>query len=307
MRKIFVSWLTSYIRPKIKAIVGDTEQSEPAEDLWHKCTGCADMIFHRDLVSNAHVCPKCDKHLRMPLLDRINSLFDGGVYQQIAVEAEYTDPLKFRDSKRYIDRLRDARHKTERDDAIFVAHGKIHGYEAVIVAIDFNFMGGSMGMAVGQGFVDAVKLAIAQKAPLIAIPSSGGARMQEGIISLMQMPRTVAACEELRDANLPYIVLCADPTYGGVTASFAMLGDLHIAEPGSMIGFAGRRVIEQTVREKLPEDFQTAEYLAEHGMIDMVIERKEIKKKLGMLFSLILKKKSAISLVEETELPLAAD
>ncbi len=302
-----MSWLTNYIRPKISSIVGDSDKTESQEDLWHKCNGCGDMIFHRDLTGNQYVCPKCDKHLRMPLEDRLQNLFDGGKYQQISVETGMADPLKFRDTKRYSDRLRDARNKIQRDDAVFVAHGKISGFETVVLAIDFSFMGGSMGSAVGQGFVSAVQLAIAQKAPLIAIPASGGARMQEGIISLMQMPRTVAACEQLNDANLPYIVLLVDPTYGGVTASFAMLGDFQIAEPGAMIGFAGRRVIEQTVREKLPDDFQTAEYLAEHGMIDMVVPRKEIKQRLGGLFSLILKKKQVTLVVEETELPLAAD
>ncbi len=302
-----MSWLTNYIRPKIKAIVSDSGVTETVEDLWHKCKGCGEMIFHRDLVANQHVCTKCDAHLRMPLLSRLKHLFDGGNYQTIKIEMKNHDPLKFKDSKRYSDRLRDARNKTERDDAIFVAHGKISGYQTVVAAIDFDFMGGSMGMAVGQGFVAAVRLAIAQKAPLLAIPSSGGARMQEGIMSLMQMPRTVAACEELRDAGLPYIILLADPTYGGVSASFAMLGDIHIAEPGAMIGFAGRRVIEQTVREKLPDDFQTSEYLCEHGMLDMVVPRKEMKQKLATIFSLIAPRKQAANDTEIVELPLAAD
>ena len=307
-----MSWLTNYIRPKINAIVGGSEDAreDSVENLWQKCNGCAEMIFHRDLVGNQYICPKCDKHLRIPLVKRLELLFDLGKYQRIEVESKTNDPLKFKDSKKYTDRLRDARAKTGEQDSVFVATGTVKDHEVVIFAIDFDFMGGSMGMAVGAGFVAAVRLAVTQNVPLIAVPSSGGARMQEGIISLMQMPRTVAACEELRDANLPYIVICADPTYGGVTASFAMLGDIHISEPGALIGFAGRRVIAQTVRENLPDDFQSAEYLCEHGMLDMVVPRHEMRHRLGLLFDHILsaKKKSTLKAdASIVDLPLAAD
>ncbi len=312
-----MSWLTNFIRPKINAIVGgEGLTSNSVEELWHKCAGCADLIFHRDLINNQHVCPKCDKNLRMPLLHRMEALFDLGEYKRVNLESCVVDPLKFRDNKRYVDRLRDARAKTGEQDAVFVGYGTIESHEVVVFAMDFSFMGGSMGMAVGRGFLAAVKLAVAQKSPLIAVTASGGARMQEGILALMQMPSTVAACEELRDAGLPYIVICTDPTYGGVTASFAMLGDIHIAEPGALIGFAGRRVIEQTVREKLPDNFQTAEYLCENGMIDMVVPRKEMRAKLGILFSHILQNQNKVTIFSNdvqklesslVELPLAAD
>jgi acetyl-CoA carboxylase carboxyl transferase subunit beta len=280
-----MNWLTNWVKPKIKALVGETEVPD---NLWHKCPACGQMIFHRDLDANAHVCPHCGHHMRLPLAKRLAALFDDGVYTKIELPAVKIDPLRFRDVKRYTDRLKDAQAKTEQGDAIVVAHGKILDRPVVVAAFNFSFMGGSMGMAVGEGMLAAARLAVMQGAPLIAIPSSGGARMQEGILSLMQMPRTTIAVEQVKEAGLPYIVLLTDPTTGGVSASFAMLGDLHVAEPGATIGFAGRDVIEQTIRETLPENFQTAEHLLEHGMVDMVVPRGEQRETLARVIGLLM-------------------
>jgi acetyl-CoA carboxylase carboxyl transferase subunit beta len=285
-----MNWLTNWVKPRFKALVGETDVPD---NLWHKCPSCGQMIFHRDLESHIHVCQHCGHHLRLPLAKRLAHLFDDGAYEKIELPRVKIDPLKFRDKKRYTDRLRDAQSKTDTGDAIVVAHGKVDGRQVVVAAFNFAFMGGSMGMAVGEGFLAAARLAVMQKAPLIAIPSSGGARMQEGILSLMQLPRTTIAVQEVKEAGLPYIVLMTDPTTGGVSASFAMLGDLHLAEPGAMIGFAGRRVIEQTVRETLPEGFQTAEYLLDHGMIDMVVPRAKQRETLGRLIGLLMDKPAA--------------
>ncbi|NMM44985.1 acetyl-CoA carboxylase carboxyltransferase subunit beta [Rhodospirillaceae bacterium KN72] len=287
-----MNWLTNWVRPKIKALVGE---ADVPDNLWHKCPSCGQMIFHRDLDAHINVCQHCGHHLRIPLAKRFEHLFDDGVYTKIELPRVKIDPLKFRDKKRYTDRLKEAQAKTDTGDAIVVAHGKIKGKPVVIAAFNFQFMGGSMGMAVGEGMLAASRLAVMQKAPLIAIPSSGGARMQEGILSLMQMPRTTIAVEEVKEAGLPYIVLMTDPTTGGVSASFAMLGDIHIAEPGAQIGFAGRRVIEQTVRETLPEGFQTAEYLLEHGMIDLVVPRSEQRETLANLIGLLMDGVKAIA------------
>ncbi|RED51463.1 acetyl-CoA carboxylase, carboxyltransferase subunit beta [Aestuariispira insulae] len=284
-----MNWLTNFVRPKIKALVGG--KPDVPDNMWHKCPGCTQMIFHRDLTTNRHVCPHCDHHLRMPLLERMDMLFDNSAYNRIELPKVVSDPLKFRDRKRYTDRLKEARHATGEDDAVIVAHGKIGGSNAVIAGLNFDFMAGSMGTAVGEGIIAAARLAVVQKAPLIVIPASGGARMQESILSLMQMPRTTVAVQEVKEAGLPYIVLLTDPTTGGVSASFAMLGDIQIAEPGCLIGFAGRRVIEQTVREVLPDGFQTAEYLYDHGMIDMVVSRPELKDTLSGMIDLIMNPK----------------
>lgn len=290
-----MSWLERYVRPKIKALVG--AKPEVPDNLWHKCDNCGQMIFHRDLVANHHVCQHCNHHMRLPAEQRLEMLFDDGEYDRAELPKTPLDPLKFRDRKRYSDRLKEAQAKLDskapNKDAIIVAHGKMDGRSAVVAAFDFSFMGGSMGVAVGEGIVTAARLAVFQQAPLIIIPATGGARMQEGILSLMQMPRTVIAVQEVKEAGLPFFVLLTDPTTGGVSASFAMLGDIHIAEPGAVIGFAGRRVIEQTVKETLPEGFQSAEYLLEHGMVDIVAPRTQIRPTIIRLISLLMDGKSA--------------
>jgi acetyl-CoA carboxylase carboxyl transferase subunit beta len=279
-----MNWLTSFVRPKIRALV---KKQDVPDNLWCKCGNCGQMIFHRDLDAEMHVCQHCGHHLRLPLDKRLDMLFDDGEYQRIELPKSTPDPLKFRDSKRYTDRIKEARSKTGEDDSIIVAHGAMGGINVVVATLSFDFMGGSMGIAVGEGFIAAARLAVVQDAPLIVVTASGGARMQEGTLSLMQLPRTVIAVEEVREAGLPYIVVLTDPTTGGVSASFAMLGDIHLAEPGAMIGFAGARVIEQTVRETLPNGFQRAEYLLEHGIVDMVVPRKELRDTLVRLVSLI--------------------
>ncbi len=279
-----MNWLTSFVRPKIRALV---KKQDVPDNLWCKCGNCGQMIFHRDLDAELHVCQHCGHHLRLPMNKRLEMLFDDGEYQRIELPKSTPDPLKFRDSKRYTDRIKEARSKTGEDDGIIVAHGSMGGINVVVATLSFDFMGGSMGIAVGEGFIAAARLAIVQEAPLIVVTASGGARMQEGALSLMQLPRTVIAVEEVREAGLPYIVVLTDPTTGGVSASFAMLGDIHLAEPGAMIGFAGARVIEQTVRETLPNGFQRAEYLLEHGIVDMVVPRKELRDTLVRLIGLI--------------------
>jgi acetyl-CoA carboxylase carboxyl transferase subunit beta len=282
-----MSWLERVVRPKIRAIVG---KPDVPDHLWHKCTSCGEMIFHRDYKNNLAVCPHCNHHGRVEANERLETLFDERVFTKIELPKAITDPLKFRDQKKYTDRLKEARSKTEENEAIVVAHGKMSGQNAVIAVFNFQFMGGSMGIAVGEAIVAAAELAVLQQAALIVIPASGGARMQEGILSLMQMARSTVAVQRVRDAKLPYIVLLTDPTMGGVTASFAMLGDITLAEPGTLIGFAGARVIQETIREKLPEGFQRAEYLLEHGMIDAVVDRKNLKKYMGNLVTLLSSK-----------------
>ncbi|MBT5107987.1 MAG: acetyl-CoA carboxylase carboxyltransferase subunit beta [Rhodospirillaceae bacterium] len=279
-----MNWLTNFVRPKLRALV---KQADVPEKLWRKCPECDQMIFHRDLERNLHVCQHCGHHMRMPVEARLRLFFDDGVFTRAAIPDVTLDPLKFRDQKRYTDRLRDAQRASGEDEAIIVAAGAMNGRTVVVAVFNFSFMGGSMGRAVGEGVLAAAKLAVEKKAPLIVVPASGGARMQEGILSLMQMPRTVIAVQQVKEAELPYIVLLTDPTTGGVTASFAMLGDIQIAEPGALIGFAGQRVIEQTVRENLPEGFQRAEYLLEHGMIDMVTPRADLKQTLSCVFDLL--------------------
>lgn len=282
-----MNWLTNYVRPKIRALV---RKNDVPDNLWHQCPACEQMVFHRELDANLRVCPHCGHHLRLAAEKRMEILFDDGVFQPIELPKIQPDPLKFRDRKRYVDRLRESRGQTATEDAIMVAHGKIGGAAAVAAALNFEFMGGSMGIAVGEGFLTAARLAVLQEAALILIPSSGGARMQEGILSLMQMPRTVIAVGEVREAGLPYIVVLADPTTGGVSASLAMLGDVTLAEPGAMIGFAGARVIEETIREQLPAGFQRAEYLHEHGMVDMVVRRHDLRATLARILDLLTRK-----------------
>ena len=281
-----MNWLKNIVRPKLKRLVGG--QKEIPDNLWHKCPSCEEMIFHRDLEQNLRVCPHCGHHMRLSAAARLKTLFDNGEYQSIELAEAIVDPLKFRDRRKYAERLKEAQAKTGLKDALVVAHGRMGGLNVVIAAFDFSFMGGSMGVAVGEGLVTAARLAVVQDAPLIVVPSSGGARMQEGILSLMQMARTTIAVEEVKDAGLPYIVVLTDPTTGGVSASFAMLGDVAIAETGAVIGFAGARVIEQTIREKLPEGFQRAEYLLEHGMVDMVVRRQDLRDTLVRVIGLLV-------------------
>ncbi|MGE0225748.1 MAG: acetyl-CoA carboxylase, carboxyltransferase subunit beta [Acetobacteraceae bacterium] len=279
-----MNWLTEFVRPKIRTLFA---RREVPDNLWHQCPACQQMIFHRDLMANQKVCTHCGHHMRISVAERLDWTFDAGSYSRIELPKAVIDPLKFRDTKRYPDRLKEARDKTHLDDAIVVAHGTIDGQKAVVAVMSFDFIGGSMGAAVGDAVVAAARLAVLQEAPLIVFTASGGARMQEGAVSLMQMPRTVIATRLVKEAGLPFIVVLTDPTTGGVTASFAMLGDIQIAEPGAMIGFAGARVIEQTVREVLPEGFQRAEYLLEHGIIDMVVKRQEMKSTLARVISLL--------------------
>ena len=281
-----MSWIANFVRPKLQKLVGG--RKEVPDNLWYKCPNCGQMIFHRDLTKNLKVCQHCSHHIRLGANERLEMLFDYGVFEKVEVEAPITDPLKFRDVKRYTDRLKESKAKTKSNDAIMVAHGKVGGAQTVMAAFDFAFMGGSMGLAVGDGVIKAARLAVKQHAPLVVLTSSGGARMQEGIHSLMQLARTTIAVEEVREAGLPYIVILCDPTTGGVSASLAMLGDIHISEPGAVIGFAGQRVIEQTIRETLPEGFQCAEYLLEHGMIDMVVPRKNLQAELAKVIDLLM-------------------
>jgi acetyl-CoA carboxylase carboxyl transferase subunit beta len=285
-----MSWLTNFVRPKIRALV---KRPDTPENLWDKCPSCGQMIFHRELEANQRVCPHCGHHLRIGVKRRLELLFDDGQYERAELAKVELDPLKFRDRKRYTDRMKEAQSQSGEQDAIIVASGKIQGIETVVAAFNFDFMAGSMGMAVGEGLIKAADLAVEKGAALIAIPASGGARMQEGILSLMQMPRSVIAVDRVKEAGLPFIVLLTDPTTGGVSASFAMLGDIHVAEPGAVIGFAGQRVIEETIREKLPEGFQRAEYLLDHGIVDLVIPRKEMRDQLARLMGLLTKRQAA--------------
>jgi acetyl-CoA carboxylase carboxyl transferase subunit beta len=279
-----MNWITNYVRPKIRALV---QKPDAPDNLWEKCSSCSQMIFHRELENNLRVCPHCGFHMRIAARRRLELLFDDAAFKVIELPEVPLDPLKFRDRKRYTDRLREAQAKNGADEAIVVAHGTMGGKATVIAVFNFAFMGGSMGITVGEGLLAAARLAVLQEAPLIVIPASGGARMQEGILSLMQMPRSVAAVEMVKEAGQPYIVVLTDPTTGGVTASFAMLGDISLAEPGAVIGFAGQRVIEETIRESLPEGFQRAEYLLDHGMVDMVVRRGELRDTLVRILALL--------------------
>ena len=275
-----MNWL-SRVRNGIQSLT----KRQSADNLWHKCGKCDTMVFTKEWEDNRFVCPRCDHHDRIGPVARFDALFDGGTYEVLPSPEVREDPLKFRDTKRYTDRIKAARAKTGERDALINARGKIERHQAVVGVQDFAFMGGSMGVAVGAAFVAGVQAAIKARCPYILFTAAGGARMQEGILSLMQMPRATVALAQLREAKLPYIVVLTDPTTGGVTASYAMLGDVQLAEPGALIGFAGQRVIEQTIREKLPEGFQRAEYLLEHGMIDMVVHRHALKDRLARLIA----------------------
>lgn len=278
-----MSWLAEYVRPRIRTLLG---RSNVPDNLWQQCPECHQMLFTRDLERNLKVCASCGHHLRPTAAERLSYTLDEG-YTRIELPRAPADPLKFRDTKRYVDRLKEARDRTGLEDAVLVAHGNIVGQPAVVVAMAFEFMAGSMGAAVGEAIVAAARLAVLQRAPLIVFAASGGARMQEGGISLMQMPRTIIATQMVKQAGLPYLIVLCDPTTGGVTASFAMLGDIQIAEPGALIGFAGARVIEQTVRETLPDGFQRAEYLLEHGIVDMVVNRLQLRDTLARVLGLL--------------------
>lgn len=286
-----MNWINSVVRPKIRGIL---RKREVPDNLWVKCPETGQMVFHRDLEANQFVVPGSGYHMRMTARARLASFFDDGKYEKIDVASVPHDPLKFRDERKYADRLKDARIKTEMDDAVLIGHGTLDGLEIVSGVQDFDFMGGSLGMAAGEAIITGMLLAVEKRSPFVLFAASGGARMQEGMLSLMQMPRTTIAVQSLRDARLPYIVVLTNPTTGGVTASYAMLGDIHIAEPGALIGFAGPRVIEQTIREKLPDGFQRSNFLVEHGMVDMVVHRHELRATLSRICHLLMK---------ETELP----
>jgi acetyl-CoA carboxylase carboxyl transferase subunit beta len=279
-----MSWLSNFVLPKIRAVVS---KKELPDNLWKKCPGCEQMLFHRELEANLDVCRNCGHHLRIGAVRRLEIMFDDGHFSRIELPKTTVDPLRFRDRRRYADRLREAQAALGPGrDAVIVAHGRVGRHAAVIAAFDFGFMGGSMGVAAGEAIVTAARLAVMQEAALIVVPASGGARMQEGALSLMQMPRTIIAAEMVKE-GLPYIVVLTDPTTGGVSASFAMVGDITMAEPGAVIGFAGARVIEETIREKLPEGFQRAEYLLDHGMVDLVVARAELRATIGRLLELL--------------------
>ena len=279
-----MNWIKENVLPKFKAFVNKKDNEET---LWIKCNSCNQMIFHKEYKKNYNVCKSCGYHGYINAKDRINYLFDQNSTETILQEKITADPLNFKDLKRYSERIKDNKSKTDLNDAIVSSFGLINKIPCVIACFDFAFMGGSMGRFVGNAIVDSSNEAIKRNCPLIIIPSSGGARMQEGIFSLMQLPKTIIAINKLKENSLPYIVLLTNPTTGGVTASFAMLGDVHIAEPGAIIGFAGRRVIEKTVKENLPDNFQTSEYLKSHGMIDIVMPRNEQKNKISNILKIL--------------------
>jgi acetyl-CoA carboxylase carboxyl transferase subunit beta len=287
-----MNWISNVVPPKIRSFL----RRETPENLWVKCPDSGELVFHKDLEHNLYVVPSSGYHMRMPVKHRLDWLFDEARYTELATPDVPQDPLKFRDMKRYTDRLKEYRTKTGANDAIKLAAGRIEGVEAVVAVQDFEFIAGSLGMAAGEAIIAGMTAAIDRRVPFIIFTASGGARMQEGIFSLMQMPRTTLLVQRLRAAKLPYIVVLTNPTTGGVTASYAMLGDIHIAEPGAVIGFAGARVIEQTIRERLPEGFQRAEYLRDHGMVDLVVPRKEMRATLARLCALLMRQAPAASL-----------
>ena len=286
-----MNWISNYVRPKINSLFS---RREVPENLWSKCGECGTMLFHRELSDNLNVCPNCEHHMPFKPRDRFKALFDDGLFFEVEVLDPTVDPLKFKDQKKYTDRLKTATKVVGEKEAMLIAEGEIMRTPVVGACQDFSFMGGSMGMYVGNAIIAAAKRAIKLKRPLVLFSAAGGARMQEGILSLMQMPRTTVAVEMLREARLPYIVVLTHPTTGGVTASYAMLGDVHIAEPNALICFAGPRVIEQTIREKLPEGFQRAEYLLDHGMLDRVVHRKNIREELVSIIRMLTKQPRAI-------------
>ena len=281
-----MNWIKNFIRPKIRSFLGD--KKEVPENMWVKCPETGQMVFYRDLEANQFVIPGSGYHMRMPPEVRLRLLFDGGEYEKIELPDVAIDPLGFRDERRYADRLKEARQKNNCNDAITTGEGALDGQRVIATVQDFAFMGGSLGMAAGEAIITSMRTAVESGTPYVLFAASGGARMQEGILSLMQMPRTTIAVQRLKDARLPYIVVLTDPTTGGVTASYAMLGDVHIAEPGALICFAGPRVIQQTIREQLPDGFQRAEYLLSHGMVDMVVHRHQLRETLARVCRLLM-------------------
>jgi acetyl-CoA carboxylase carboxyl transferase subunit beta len=286
-----MNWITNYVRPRLNSMLG---RREMPENLWIKCPETGEMVFHRDLEENQWVVPASGYHMKIAARERLRHFLDNGVFEVLPNPEVPVDPLKFRDQKKYTDRLRENKNKTGLDDSIVNALGSIETLPIVACLHEFNFMGGSLGIAAGEAIIKAFMTAIEKKRPLVLFAASGGARMQEGILSLMQLPRTTVAVEMLKEAGLPYIVVLTNPTTGGVSASYAMLGDIHIAEPGAVIGFAGARVIEQTIREKLPEGFQRSEYLLDHGMVDMVVHRHELRPTIARLLRILLKQPAAM-------------
>ncbi len=286
-----MNWISNYVRPKINSLFS---RREVPENLWTKCPECGTMLFHRELAANLNVCTSCDHHMAISPRDRFTALFDAGIFSDVKVPEPVTDPLHFRDQKKYPDRLKAARQATGEREAMLVAEGEMGRTPIVAVAQDFSFMAGSMGMYVGNAMIAAAERAVKLKRPMVLFSAAGGARMQEGILSLMQMPRTTVAVQMLREARLPYVVVLTHPTTGGVTASYAMLGDVQIAEPNALICFAGPRVIEQTIREKLPEGFQRAEYLLDHGMLDRVTHRKAMRDELITILRMLMGETPAV-------------
>ena len=284
-----MNWITNIVRPRIKKLMAKSGGDTP-ENLWKKCPACGEMIFHRDLAANLQVCPKCGYHMRIGPAERFAYTFDSHSFSELPPVSVKLDPLNFRAEKKYADEMKAAKAKTSRPEAFTVARGTLDGLPVIVAVQPFDFLAGSLGMAVGEGFVRAAEAAVSEKRPFILYVASGGARMQESMLSLMQMPRTIIAVQMLREAGLPYVVVLTDPTFGGVSASYAMLGDVQIAEPSAQIGFAGARVIAQTIREKLPEGFQRAEYLLAHGMLDMVVHRAEMRATLSRLVHMLMKK-----------------
>ncbi len=297
-----MSWIHNVVPPKIRSFL----KKETAENLWVKCPDSGQLVFHKDLENNLFVVPGSGYHMRLGAKGRLAATFDNGQWEDVVVPEVLNDPLKFRDEKRYADKLKEARLKTGLTDAIKVGVGRLEGREVTVAVQDFDFIGGSLGMAAGEAIVTGVERALERRTPFILYAASGGARMQEGVFSLMQMPRTTVALNRLRNARLPYIVVLTNPTTGGVTASYAMLGDIHIAEPGALICFAGPRVIEQTVREKLPEGFQRAEYLRSHGMVDMVVHRRDMRATLARLCDLLTRRQDQAAVAPMPAAPAAA-
>lgn len=281
-----MNWINNVVRPRIRSLLN---KRETPENYWIKCPESGELVYYKDLEENQWVVPNSGHHMKVKARDRLRLFFDDGVYDELPAPQVATDPLKFRDVKRYSDRLKENRTKTGTEDSVIAASGRLLGMDVTIAVHEFDFMAGSLGMAAGQAIINAMEKAVENRTPFIIFTASGGARMQEGILSLMQMPRTTIAIQRLREAGLPYVVVLTNPTTGGVTASYAMLGDIHIAEPGAMIGFAGQRVIQDTIREKLPAGFQRSDYLREHGMIDMVVHRHELRSTIGSLIAIFMK------------------
>jgi acetyl-CoA carboxylase carboxyl transferase subunit beta len=299
-----MNWINNVVRPKIRSFL--KQKDTGSENLWVKCPESGEMVFYRDLEANQWVVPNSGYHMKIKSTDRLATFLDDGRYETIRLPSVAQDPLKFRDTKRYTDRLKESRTKTGTDDAVLVAVGKLYGTEVTVAVQDFDFMAGSLGMAAGQAVITGLETAMQRHTPFVLFVASGGARMQEGILSLMQMPRTTVAVLRLREMGLPLIVVFTNPTTGGVTASYAMLGDVHIAEPGALICFAGPRVIEQTIREKLPKGFQRSEYLYEHGMVDLVVHRHHLRSTIGSLVGILTKAEAREAIPAPAPLPQPA-